>query len=169
MSVISALILSSILSGLVATSVMIFFLYLPLSWGGIYYDTLGAIGSIFLKKVDARSRLLGAGMLMIGGIFFAVLFGLFALMFIQGGFIVPNYTIISSPVNINLFYPLLGMVGGFGMGMFVTMITTFTITDFHPVESYRQAYPLILSFLIGHTTYGIVVMFFQHQLLQLLL
>lgn len=148
---------------------MIFFLYLPLSWGGVYYDTLGAVGAIFLKRVDGRSRLTGAGLLMLGGIAFAFFYGWFALMFMRGGFIVPDYTIVTSPVTINLFYPLLGLVGGFGQGMFVTLITTFIITDFHPVESYRQAFPLILSFLIGHTVYGVVVMFFQHQLLQLLL
>jgi zinc transporter ZupT len=65
-------------------------------------------------------------------------------------------------------YPLLGLVGGLGQGIYVTLISTFIITDFHPVTSYRQAYPLILSFLVGHMVYGVVVMF-QHQLLQLLL
>jgi hypothetical protein len=163
-----ALFLSSILSGLVATAVMIFFLYLPLSWGGVYYDTLGAIGAVFLKRVDAQARLLGAAILMLGGIGFAFFYGAFALMFMYGSFSPPNYSILQSP-NVNLFYPLLGLVGGFGQGMYVTLITTFIMTDFHPVQSYRQAYPLILSFLIGHAVYGVVVMFFQQQLLQLLL
>ena len=164
-----ALFLSSILSGLVATAIMILFLYLPLGWGGVYYDTLGAIGAVFFKKVDARSRLLGALLLMLGGILFAFFYGAFTLMFMYGSFAAPNYTILESPTNINLFYPLLGIVGGLAQGMYITLITTFIITDFHPVESYRQAYPLILSFLIGHTVYGAVVMFFQQQLLQLLL
>jgi hypothetical protein len=169
MSVASALFLSSILSGLVATAVMIFFLYLPLIWGGVYYDTLGAIGAIIYKKVDGRSRLLGAGLLMLGGVLFAFFYGWFALMFKQGSFLIPDYTVVTSPVTINLFYPLLGLVGGFGQGMFITLISTFIITDFHPVQGYREAFPLILSFIIGHTVYGVVVMFFQHQLLQLLL
>jgi hypothetical protein len=165
-----ALILSSVLSGLIATAVMILFLYLPLSWGGIYYDTLGSLGAIFLKRVDGQSRLLGAAILMIGGILFAFFYGAFALMFKYGSFAAPNYTIFPGwPVELNLFYPLLGLVGGLGQGIYVTLITTFIITDFHPVASYRQAYPLILSFIIGHMVYGVVVMFFQHQLLQLLL
>jgi hypothetical protein len=165
-----ALFLSSILSGLMATTVMVMFLYLPLSWGGVYYDTLGAIGAIFLKQVDGRSRLLGAAILMLGGVLFAFFYGGFALMFMYGSFAAPTYTLFPDwPVQFNLFYPLLGFVGGLGQGIYVTLITTFIITDFHPVASYRQAFPLVLSFLIGHIVYGVVVMFFQHQLLQLLL
>jgi hypothetical protein len=165
-----ALVLSSVLSGLIATAVMILFLYLPLSWGGVYYDTLGAIGAIFLKRVDGQSRLLGAAVLVVGGVLFALFYGAFVLMFMYGNFAAPSYAIFPNwPVQFNLFYPLLGLVGGLGQGVYVTMISTFIITDFHPVASYRQAYPLILSFLIGHMVYGVVVMFFQHQLLQLLL
>lgn len=41
------------------------------------------------------------------------------------------------------------------------------MTDHHPLTSYRQVYPLILSFIIGHTVYGMTVMFFQNQFLQL--
>jgi hypothetical protein len=32
----------------------------------------------------------------------------------------------------------------------------------------RDAFGLVRSFLIGHTVFGVVVMFFQQQLLQLL-
>lgn len=165
-----ALILSSVLSGLVATTVMILFLYLPLSWGGVYYDTLGAIGAIFLKRVDGQARLLGVFGLFVGGILFAFFYGAFVLMFMYGNFAAPSYAIFPGwPVQFNLFYPLLGLVGGLGQGIYLTLISTFIITDFHPVASYREAFPLILSFLIGHMVYGVVVMFFQHQLLQLLL
>jgi hypothetical protein len=165
-----ALVLSSVLSGLIATTIMIMFLYLPLSWGGVYYDTLGAIGAIFLKRVDGQSRLLGAAVLVVGGVLFSFFYGAFVLMFMYGSFAAPSYAIFPGwPVQLNLFYPLLGLVGGLGQGIYVTLISTFIITDFHPVSSYRQAYPLILSFLIGHMVYGVVVMFFQHQLLQLLL
>lgn len=164
------LFLSSILSGLIATSVMIGFLYLPLLWRGVYYDTLGAIGSILTREVDSRSRLIGAALLMLGGVLFAFMYGWFTLMFMQGTFGAPHYQVFPTwPVNVDLFYVLLGMVGGFGQGMFLSLITTFIVTDFHPIESYRQAFPLILSFLIGHTVYGVVVMFTQSQLLQLLM
>lgn len=65
------LFLSSVVSGLIATGVMIIFLYLPVFWQGVHYDTLGALGSIFVRKVDARSRLLGAVLLLVGGVLFA--------------------------------------------------------------------------------------------------
>jgi hypothetical protein len=146
------------------------FSYLPLSWGGVYYDTLGAIGAILLKRVDGQSRLLGAGLLMLGGLLFAFFYGAFVLMFMYGNFAAPSYSVFPGwPVQFNLFYPLLGLVAGLGQGIYLTLISTFIITDFHPIASYREAYPLILSFLIGHMVYGVVVMFFQHQLLQLLL
>ena len=161
----TALFLSSLISGVLATAVLMVFLYLPRSWGGLYYDTFGAIGSIFLRPVDHRSRLLGAALLMLGGVLFAFFYGWLALMFVGGTFATPQYFI----GGFNLFYALLGLVGGFGQGMYVSLITTFIITDFHPLESYREAFPLILSFFIGHTVYGVVVMSLQSLLLQALL
>lgn len=163
-----ALFLSSILSGAIATSLMIMFLYLPLIWGGLFYDTLGAIGSVLTGKIDERSRFFGAIILFAGGILFAFFYGWFALMFLNGTFGAPSYLISESPVRIDLFYPLLGLVGGFGHGMFMTLIVSPMITDLHPVQSYRQLTPLLLSFFIGHMVYGVVVMFFQSQLLPLL-
>jgi hypothetical protein len=106
---------------------------------------------------------------MLGGILFAFFYGAFVLIFTYGSFAAPSYSIFPNwSVQFNLFYPLLGLVGGLGQGIYVTLISTF-ITDFHPITSYREAYPLILSFLIGYMVYGVVVMFFQNQLLQLLL
>lgn len=161
------LFLSSVVSGLIATGVMIIFLYLPVFWQGVHYDTLGALGSILLDRVDARSRLLGAILLLIGGVLFAVFYGWYTLMFLDGPFPAPPYIIfLGSPLEINLFYPLFGLVAGFCHGIFITLILTFVITDHHPLASYRQAYPLILSFIIGHTVYGTTVMFFQSQFLQ---
>ena len=52
------LLTSSVITGLVGTAVMIVFLYLPVLWGGLYYDTLGAIGSIWTRPVDLRTRLI---------------------------------------------------------------------------------------------------------------
>ena len=155
---------SSVVSGLIATGVMILFLYLPRFWRGLHYDTLGALGSILLDRVDARTRLLGAALLLTGGVLFAFFYGWFALMFIDGPFLEPAY-IISGPLEVNLFYPLFGLVAGFCHGIFITLITTFVVTDHHPVESYRQVYPLILSFIIGHTVYGMTVMFLQSRFL----
>lgn len=161
------LFLSSVVSGLVATGVMIVSLYLPVFWKGVYYDTLGSLGSIFLRRVDARSRLVGAILLLVGGVLFAFFYGLYTLMFLDGPFPAPPYLIFpGSPLEVNLFYPLFGLVAGFCHGIFITLILTFVITDHHPLESYRQAYPLILSFIIGHTVYGMTVMFLQSQLLR---
>lgn len=166
----AALILSSIVSGLIGTAVMIAFLYLPIFWRGAYYDTLGAFGAMFTRRVDERSRLLGGVILLVGGVLFATFYGAMVLMFTSGPFPAPDYTLgLGLPVEINLFYPLLGLVGGFGQGMFVSLITTFFVTDFHPLPNFRTPFTLIVSFLVGHVVYGIVVMFFQHQLLQLLL
>lgn len=159
---------SSVASGLIATGVMIAVLYLPVFWQGVHYDTLGALGSILLDKVDARARVLGALLLLIGGVIFAFFYGWYTLMFLTGPFPAPAYIIVSAPLEINLFYPLFGLVAGFCHGIFITLITAFVVTDHHPLASYRQAYPLILSFIIGHTVYGMTVMFFQSQFLQLL-
>lgn len=159
---------SSVASGLIATGVMIVCLYLPVFWQGVYYDTLGALGSIFLREVDARSRMLGAILLLVGGVVFAFFYGWYTLMFLEGPFPAPPYLIFpGAPLEINLFYPLFGLVAGFCHGIFITLILTFVITDHHPLANYRQAYPLILSFIIGHTVYGMTVMFFQSQFLQL--
>lgn len=170
MSPFTSLVLSSVAAGILATAVMLVFLYLPSFWGGLYYDTLGSIGAMFQRDVDVRGRL-GAGIaLMVGGIFFALFYGAFALMFLIGPFPTPQYVIFPAlPTDVNLFYLLLGLVGGFGQGIYVSMIGGFAISDFHPRESFRDLYPLTMSFLIGHTVYGVVVMFFQHQFLQLLL
>jgi len=166
----TALILASVVSGLAATAVMLVVLYLPAFWGGPYYDTLGALGSMWTRKVDERARVLGTVLLFVGGIIFAMFYGAFVLMFLEGPFDMPRYVILKSlPTEVNLFYPLMGLVGGFGHGIFMSLITTFIATDFHPLQEYRNAFSLILSYLIGHAVFGATVMFFQHQLLQLLL
>ncbi len=165
-----ALIQSSIVAGVMATTVMIVFLYLPAVWGGVYYDTLGAVGSITRGRVDDRARVLGAMLLFLGGILFAAFYGAFVLMFMKGPFPPSPYIIFPRlGTEVNLFYPLLGLVGGLGHGIYMSLISTFILTDFHPVETYRSEFPLVLSYLMGHMVFGVVVMFFQHQLLQVLL
>ena len=170
MNLTTALFMSSVLSGLAATAVMLVFLYLPLLWGGAFYDSLGAAGALVTKQVDARSRLLGTLMLFAGGVLVAFFYGWFVLMFTNGPFPAPQYVVFPySVAPVNLFYPLFGLVMGLGQGIFLSLITTFIVTDFHPVSSYRNAFTLILSYLIGHMVYGVVVMFFQAQFLGLLL
>ena len=162
-----ALTLTSVLTGLLGTALMVAILQLPLIWGGKPYDTLGALGAIFTKSVDARSRALGAVFLTGGGVAFAAVYGWVALMFLTGTFEGADYRVLPDfPTQIDLFFPLLGLVGGFGHGMFMALIATFVVTDFHPIEEMRDPFGLVRSFLVGHTAFGLVVMFFQHQLLQ---
>ena len=161
------LILTAFLTGILGTAVMIAVLNIPQIWGGTVYDTLGALGAIFTRTLDDRSRVIGALFLLLGGIGFAVAYGWIALMFVTGTFDGANYIVLRNfPTTIDLFYPLLGLVGGFGHGMFASIITTFIVTDFHPIEEMRDPFGLVRSFLIGHTVFGVVVMFFSQQLLQ---
>jgi hypothetical protein len=161
------LFLTSVLTGLLGTTLMVAVLNIPAIWGGRVYDTLGALGALFTRRVDAQSRGIGALFLALGGVGFAVAYGWIALMFVTGTFQGPNYVVARGfPTTIDLFYPILGLVGGFGHGMFAALITTFVVTDFHPIEEMRDAFGLVRSFLIGHTFFGVVVMFFQQQLLQ---
>ena len=169
MDVIVPLALSSVLTGLLGTAVMVAALNLPQLWGKPTYDTLGTLGSLFTRRLDAQSRAIGAVLLSLGGVVFAAFYGWIALMFFTGTFGSPEYLIFRDfPTTIDLFYPLVGLVGGFGQGMFAALILAFVVVDFHPVESQRSPFDLIQSFLVGNTVFGLVVMFFQHQLLQLL-
>ena len=162
-----ALTLTSVLTGLLGTALMVAILQLPILWGGKPYDTLGALGAIFTRSVDARSRAVGALFLSVGGVAFAAVYGWVALMFLTGTFEGADYVVLRDfPTQIDLFYPLLGVVGGFGHGMFASLIATFVVTDFHPIEEMRDPFGLVRSFIVGHTVFGLVVMFFQQQLLQ---
>jgi hypothetical protein len=167
--VILPLTLSSVLTGLLGTTVMIAALNLPLLWGKPTYDPLSTLGSLFTRRVDAQSRAIGAVLLAIGGVVFAVFYGWIALMFYTGTFAAPEYLIFRNfPTTVDLFYPIVGLVGGFGQGMFASLILAFVVVDFHPIAEKRNPFDLVQSFLIGNTVFGMVVMFFQHQLLQLL-
>ena len=160
--------LTSVLTGVLGTAVMVAALQAPLLWGGKPYDTVGALGAIFTRRVDARSRAIGLLLLTLGGIGFAAVYGWVALMFVTGTFAGAEYRILPNfPTTIYLFYPLLGLVGGFGHGMFASLMVSFVVIDFHPVEQMRDPFALVRSFIVGHTVFGLVVMFFQQQLLQL--
>jgi hypothetical protein len=164
------LVLTSLLTGALGTAVMLAALNLPQLWGRTTYDVTGTLGSLFTRRLDAPSRTLGALVLTLGGILFALFYGWIALMFYTGTFVAPEYRIWRDfPTTVDLFYPLLGLVGGFAQGLFASLILAFVVVDFHPLESQRSPFDLVQSFLVGNTVFGVVVMFFQHQLLQLLL
>ena len=169
MDVILPLTLSSVLTGVLGTAVMVAALNLPQLWGRKTYDSLGTLGSLFTKRLDAQSRMIGAIVLTFGGVVFALFYGWIALMFLTGRFDAPEYLVFRDfPTTIDLFYPLIGLVGGFSQGMFAALSLAFVVVDFHPIESQRNPLDLVQSFLVGNTVFGLVVMFFQHQLLQLL-
>lgn len=163
------LLLSSIAAGLIATSVMVFFLYLPLTWQGNYYDVLGALGSAITRRVDAQARFLGALIYFAGGVFFAVFYGWAVLSLMRLNYPVPQLNILPGfPVEINLFYPILGLALGLGHGILVAFILTIVVIEHHPLEQFRSRFILIISQLISHIAFGVTVMFFQSQFLQLL-
>lgn len=157
------LFLAALISGMLATGVMILALYLPVLWGGLHYDTLGGLGAMVLRRVDARARVVGATLLLLGGVAFALFYGFVVQMFLSGPFPAPLYLLPGTEVN--LFFVIFGLVAGFCHGIFIGIITTFVVVDYHPVPSYREVFPLLLSFIIGHTVYGVVVTFLLSLLL----
>lgn len=163
------LLLSSVAAGLISTSVMVFFLYLPLAWRGNYYDVLGALGSAITRRIDAQARFLGALIYFGGGIFVALFYGWVVLALMQGNNLVPQMFIFQGlPAEINLFYPLLGAAIGLGHGILVAFFVVIIVIEHHPLEQYRARFILVISQLISHIAFGITVMFFQSQFLQLL-
>lgn len=165
------LILSSIAAGLIATSVMVFFLYLPITWNGDFYDVLGALGATITRTVDAQTRFIGGIIYFGGGLIFSLLYGwaVLALLRAEASFGIPQLIIFpSAPVEINLFYPLIGAVFGLGHGVLVALLVTIVVIEHHPLERYRARFILVISQLISHVVFGITVMFFHSQFLQLL-
>lgn len=162
------LLLSSVAAGFIATSVMVFFLYLPLTWNGDFYDVLGALGSAITQQVDGRSRFLGSIIYFAGGILFSVFYGWVVMALMTSGFPVPNLIIFPGfPVELNLFYPVLGLALGLGHGILVGFLVTIVVIEHHPLERFRERFILVISQIISHIAFGVTVMFFQHQFLQL--
>lgn len=166
-----ALLLSSVAAGLIATSIMLFFLYLPRLWDGQVYDVLGAFGSAITGREDSRSTFIGSLLYYAGGIAFALLYGwlVLTLMDAPSGAGVPQVIVLSSPVVINLVYPMMGLMVGLGHGGLVALLVTIVVIEHHPLQRFRDRYTLVVSQIIGHLVFGATVMFFQHQFLQLLL
>ncbi len=163
------LLLSSVAAGLIATSVMVFFLYLPLIWRGEYYDVLGAIGSAITGEINGRARFIGGVVYYAGGVFFAFFYGWVVLALMRSSAPIPELLIFSGlPAEINLSYPLLGLALGLGHGILAAFFVVIVVIEHHPLEQFRARFILVISQLISHIAYGVTVMFFQHQFLQLL-
>jgi hypothetical protein len=166
------LVLSSVAAGLIATFVMIFFLYLPLLWRGNYFDVLGALGSYITREVNGRSRLIGGIIYVAVGIVFAYLYGWIALALLQQDLALnfPRWTLFpNAPTEINLLFPVFGLAIGLGHGIFASLALTVLVIEYHPLERFHTRYILVLSQVISHIVFGVTVMFFQSQFLQLFL
>lgn len=164
------LLLSSLAAGIIATVVMVAFLYLPRLWNGEYYDVLGALGSAFTGYLDGRAYFIGTIAYFSGGVLFAIFYGLVVEALLTSSFPIPDLTLFPGlPVTINLFYPILGLVLGLGHGVLIALLVTIVVIEHHPLQRFRTRYILIISQLISHIVFGVTVMFFHHQFLQLLL
>ena len=164
------IVLSSIAAGLIATALMLAVLYLPRAWEGETFDVVGAIGSAITGSVDRRALYLGAVLYFGGGMVFAVFYGWIASLLLgPDGITAPAITLGAGlPTEINLFFPLLGLVLGLAHGGVIALFATILIIEHHPIEAFRTRYTLIVSTIFSHLVYGAVVMFFHHQFLQLL-
>lgn len=168
-----ALLLSSLVSGIIATAVMLAALYfLPRLWGGAPYDVLGALGSAVTKELDSGARLLGSALYFAGGVVFAIFYGWIALLLLNApeGTQIPVYALsVGEPNGINFLYPLLGMHIGFAHGLIVFLFNAIIVLEHHPIEKFRTRYSFVGAQIFSHIIYGAVVMFAHHQFLQLFL
>lgn len=165
------LLLSSFAAGLIATAVMVFFLYLPRLWQGATYDVMGALGAAMTRRENQQSRFMGTTTYFLVGILFALLYGWIVLALIDNPVATgPSWPAFpGAPVQIDLLFPLLGALIGFVHGMVVALLVTVIVIEHHPIERYREQVRLVPSQVLAHVVYGATVMFFQHQFLQLLL
>jgi hypothetical protein len=166
----TTLLFSAIASGVIAITVTLLFLYLPVFWRGNYYDILTSVGGVLFRRVTQGSRLTAALFLFIAGILTALFYAWFTLQFLEGIFPTPSATLEPGRFGaFSFFYPLVGAVIGLGQGVLVSLLTTFFVTSRNPLESYRESVPLVASYLLGNTVYGAVVMICHALLLPLLL
>jgi hypothetical protein len=169
----TTLLLSSLVSGLVAITVTLLFTYLPSFWRGSYYDILTSLGGTFhtkTKRVSQGSRLTVILLLFTLGMFAALFYAWLTLMFLEGIFPTPSANLEPGRFgSFSFFYPLVGAVLGLGQGVLVSLLTTFFVTARNVLEPYRESTPLVMSFLSGNTVYGALVMTCHALLLPLLL
>lgn len=117
-----------------------------------------------------RTRFIGSVVYYVGGFFIAAFYGWVVLSLMRFGDPPPQLDILPGlPVEIDLFHPLLGIALGLGHGILAAFFAVIFFIEHHPLEQYRSRFILVISQLISHIAFGVVVTFFQRQLLQLLL
>lgn len=165
-----SVLLSSLAAGIIATAVMLAVLYLPRTWGGPNFDVLRALGSAFTGRLDARTLALGTLLYFLGGVIFAIFYGWLAAQLVAAteAVWVPQIIVVPAPMEINLFYPILGMMIGLAHGGIVSLFTAILVIEHHPIERFRTYYGLVPSQILGHVVYGATVMLLHHQFLRML-
>lgn len=166
------LFLSTFAAGLIATAVMVFFLYLPRLWNGPTYDVMGALGSAITGNESQRARFMGTTAYFLVGILFALLYGwlVMAMLDAPRNIDVPRWQVLAgAPLEIDLLFPLFGALVGLVHGIVVALLVTIVIIEHHPIAKYRARVQLVPSQVLAHVVFGATVMFFHHQFLQLLL
>lgn len=164
----ASLLLSTLIAGSVAIAVMLAILYLPLLWGGQTYDVLNALGSAITRRVDGRSLAIGFALYVIGGFFFALLYGLVAQPIVTaeatGGVDLPDL-LVAGEGSLDLTYLLIGLALGMAHGGIVALFVTIVVIEHHPLERFRNRYTLVRSQLLGHVVFGATVMLLHSRLL----
>jgi hypothetical protein len=161
--------LSSLASGLIAVTVTLLLTYFPAFWRGQYFDGLTSLSGGLFKTTSQGSRLMTVLFLFIFGIVAAFFYAWLTGLFINGVFPAPTNVEPGNFGPFTLFYPLVGGIIGFAQGLLVSLTTTLRVTTVHPLESYRESVPLVRSYLVGNTIYGVVVMLCQSILLPALM
>ncbi|MCA9838706.1 MAG: hypothetical protein KC422_17450, partial [Trueperaceae bacterium] len=69
-------------------------------------------------------------------------------------------------LQVNLLYPVLGLVIGLGQGIIAALITTVLIIEHHPLEHFHHRLTLVFSQVAGHLVFGMVVMLSQSLIFQ---
>lgn len=147
---------SSLVAGIVATSLMLPLFHLPRLAARPAFDVIGALGSAATGRDDGTARPVGALLFYLGGVAFAVLYGLLAATLLtaeapQGG---ADLLPVGSPEAL----PVLGLVLGLAHGGIVALLLTIVVVEHHPFARYRQGFGLVVPALLAHPLFGVAVM-----------
>lgn len=136
---------SVVITGVIATAVMSLALYM-IHWRGFANaDMINAIGSLFTRsEEDALS--VGLVVHFLSGVIFALLYvGLWSVLAVD---------------SVRL-YLMLGLITGFAHGFVVSFILVAVVAHHHPIERFRNAgIGVAAAHLLAHVIYGAVVGFF---------
>lgn len=165
-----SLILSTILSSLIAMAVMLPVLYFPRLIGRKSFDVLRALGSGVTGRLDARSMLVGVLLFTAGGLIFGFLYGLLAQTMLTGdepfgpfpAYGADGLRFLSDPA---WSFAFLGHWIGAGHGVVVSLLTAVVVVEHHPIERFRGRMGVVPLIMVSHIIYGGVVMFFHYHFL----